>query len=366
VNDSTGYSPYFLMHGREMLRPEEIYTISSPETEFETEQKWATHACTTLAAAYKHAYENQMEAAQNNMDYRSRFMKEVSFFPGQKVIYWQPTASKSGQLRRAKESEANAAHLVEDSSDTDSTDDQGADDKPDHQDEETEKAHGLAEQAKDSGAVFKLPSKWTYKWTGPHTIVSVVEHAATDGTESPTANVYVVKDAETHKNFKANVNRIAPFYPWSDSKITTSPDVVSHRDYKIDGVIDIGSLAILPLDAVADDGAPVILGKVTGRDEATGHLTMQWLWNYKGSMLAPMHEGWLDKRDNRWMWAKPTKREENHYRPFLTDEDAGVGALLQTDVLMHGFKLDGKGRLPTSVLRALSDNPTVLWTLPAA
>jgi hypothetical protein len=354
------------MHGREMLRPEEIYTISSPETEFETEQKWATHACTTLAAAYKHAYENQMEAAQKNMDYRSRFMKEVSYFPGQKIIYWQPTASKSGQLRRAKESEANAALFTEDSSDTDSTDEQGADDKPDRQEEETEKAHDLKEQGKDSGAAFKLPSKWTYKWTGPHTIVSVVEHAATDGNESPTANVYVVRDAETHKNFKANVNRIAPFYPWSDSKITTSPDVVSHRDYKIDGVIDIGSLAILPLDAVADDGAPVILGKITGRDEATGHLTMQWLWNYKGSMLAPMHEGWLDKRDNRWMWAKPTKREENHYRPFLTDEDAGVGALLQTDVLMHGFKLDGKGRLPTSVLRALSDNPTVLWTLPAA
>ena len=98
VCDSTGYSPFRLLYGRDPVKPQDILLSLGPERDFETDEEYATHTSSTLAAAYSVALRQQLEAAKRNRLARSRELSPSSFFPGQRVFYWQPAVGNIPHL----------------------------------------------------------------------------------------------------------------------------------------------------------------------------------------------------------------------------------------------------------------------------
>ena len=270
--ESTGYTPYFLMYGRESVLPQSIFTTASPQTEYDTEKEYATSTCTQLAAAYRHAFDQQMKAAERNANFRAKYMHQTVYTRGQKVIYWQPTRQHPDTAR----------------STTDNQQDQ----------EEQED-----QQLPSAQAHVHLPSKWTFKWNGPHVIVKACQSNTDEPTEDalgPTANVYEVRNGLTGKIFKANVNRLAPTRPWNDDIQSTNTISSLNRGFQTTGEPDLGSLVIVPFKSqtAGIDNTPCIIGKVL-KKEADGSMELQWIWNAQGNMLGRMEEGWISLNRNK-------------------------------------------------------------------
>jgi hypothetical protein len=319
VHEVTGYTPYYLLFGREPTKPSDLI-FTDPEPEYASELEYATFVGSALASAYKFVHERQVAAAERNIMYRMEHARQVDFFIGQRVFYWQPGASSNPQ-----------------------TSDAGKDMQDDDYDQ------SLSDQ--------RLPNKWRHKWTGPHRIVSRV-------VDCTSGNLYLVRHRATGKVFKANVNRLAPFHPWSDTVESTSPipSGVMGCPHKIGGRAEVGDMIAFPLDS-QDGGVPFGIGRLLSRSPA-GELDFQWFSNAKDSMLSPIHPGWLDTSDNKYVWSasKPTRRS-NFYEPLRTSYFIDR-AMTDVDVVVHGFGLDKRSRIPPPVLSVLSDSAGVDWCLP--
>jgi hypothetical protein len=331
INEATGFSPFFLLYGRECLLPLPIIQDSNPQQEFESEQQYATHTSAALAAAYHRARETQAEAAAKNVAYRAATAKQVDFFPGQRVFYWQPDSSSAEQVAEGERGHAMDADALYD-------DDSPDDDSP----------------RESTRKIRTLPGKWKYKWTGPHVVVR--RHVA----HGKATNVYVVSLRDSKKEVKINVNRLAQFRPWSDELESTS--AVTDDQPARGGKPEVGDLFAFPLDSTE---LPFGVGKLLARN-SDDTLHFQWLSNATDNMTAPLHPGWRDKRDAMVVYAaRPPAYAKKHYVP-LDDTHYDMGKrITDEDIVVHGFQLDKRRRLKADVLKALSESEWVNWELPA-
>jgi hypothetical protein len=241
--EASGHSPFYMLYGREAVKPQDILLGEGPQKEFESEEAYATHTCTALAVAYREAYEEQAARAHHNVEYRRKFMSQTDFTPGQKVHYWQAGASDKQQLEETE----HAGHEPEEV-DIDLTTDK-------------------------DGHSFRLPKKWKYRWTGPHTVLGKsTTTAETDMRDSIIPNNYDVRHCTTGATFRANVNRLTKFHKWSESILSTSPTSVTREGFQTTGRPEVGSLLIIPFSEEQEDNAPIMVGKLLSRDDETGHL----------------------------------------------------------------------------------------------
>ena len=303
--EASGHSPFYMLYGREAVKPQDILLGEGPRKEFESEEAYATHTCTALAVAYREAYEEQAARVHHNVEYKSKFMNQTDFAPGQKVHYWQAGASDKQQLEETKE---------QDDVDSEPTTDK-------------------------DGHAFRLPKKWKYRWTGPHTVIGKsTTTAETDMGDSIIPNNYDVRHCTTGATFRANVNRLTKFHKWSESILSTSPTSVSREGFQTTGRPEIGSLFIIPFAEEQEDNAPIMLGKLLTRNEETGHLVFQWMWNNIGHMRHPMHLGWNNPK-GEWSWAQPRGKGADKYTPFTNMQDSGTQEITDNQVICHSFKL---------------------------
>ena len=338
INEATGFSPFFLLYGRECLLPLPIIQSACPEQEFDSEQQYATHVSSALAAAYQEARSTQSKAAAKNVAYRAATAKQVDFFPGQRVFYWQPGSSSAEQV-----AEGERGHLADVLYNDENTDDEDA-------------SGGLLRDGrKVARRVRTLPGKWTYKWTGPHVVVRrhVVHGKAT--------NVYVVSLRGSNKEVKVNVNRLSQFQPWSDALETTS--TVTDDQPARGGRPEVGDLFAFPLDS---EELPFAVGKLLARN-SNDTLHFQWMSNATDNMTAPLQPGWRDRRDNKVVYAaRPPAYARKNYEA-LDDTHYDMGKqITDEDIIVHGFQLDKRRRIQADVLKALSDSDLVNWRVPEA
>ena len=221
-SEATGYSPFFLTYGHEAVKPQEIFLGRGPHVEFESEKAYSTHTCTVLAEAYKQAYEEQAAKAHHNLEYRKKFMRQVDFIPGQKVLYWQTGASAKQQIEESRTDNPTPPVAERDA----------AADKP----------------------AITLPAKWKYNWTGPHTIIGKsTTTAITDNNTNFIPNCYDVLHCKDGRIVRVNVNRLTKLRPWNNNITSTAPHSISKESYKTIGLPEVGSLFIAPFHEVQDD-----------------------------------------------------------------------------------------------------------------
>ena len=221
---------------------------------------------------------------------------DVVYRPGDSVLYWQPL--QPGHVR-APEDEP----------------DRGEDYKVDRE------------------VLTSAPGKWKLRWTGPHKVLRRTGR-----------NTYDIRDGRSDLILSGvHVDTLHHFNPWSDEQPSTSPEIDRVLPWKFGGPVAEGNML-----AVCMHGGAFAIGKLV-RMRKGGRPVWQWYGNAK-ELWAPLQTtfkpGWLDAWDRKYYG--PQRGEKD--KPFLANERGNVSL---DDIIMHGFSLTDKARLPANVRRAL-------------
>ena len=306
VNDTTGYSPFYLMYSREPVRPDDLILGLKPDN-FQTPKQMQDSSLAKMVETYDLAWKRQLARAERNAVARDEFSLRYTFFPGQRVFFFQEQNMRGAPI--------------------------------DKEDGNTEKDD-------------RVPSRWKYLWTGPHTVVERVEGKP---------NIYKIRHNETADVMTVNVNRLSLHVPWDDAHITTSRDPFKafqgpDEPWKTTGMAGEGDLIVFELD---DQAYPFGIGKLIRRNE-DGTLKFQWVWNSTDNVRAPLFLGWESKTSGNIVYRdKLVGGMKDRYEPYTyLDKPPNDEA-----VLVHGFQLTGEGRRPRAVLKIISESKHVDWNL---
>ena len=314
-NDSTGFTPFKLVYGRDPVQPDDFLYDPSPAETFDSEEASIKHSSATLAAAYREAYKLQLSRAESNAIRRQQVAQAVDFFPGQHVFYYQ-------RIDPIMESKSN--------------------NEPE------------APTPMDDA---RVPNRWKYEWTGPHVIVRRADNKH---------NIYWVRHNESAKEFQANVNRLRLHPPWSDDVLVSGRDpesdiTASSRPWRTDGHVKVGDLFAFRL---GDPDFPFGVGKLIKR-EPDGSLGFQWLSNMADNVRGTFKFGWIDSRDKKYIWNDaPPRNVRRHYSP-LTDKHFMDRSITDDDVIVHSFTIPANKKLSPAVLRVISADPATAWDMDA-
>jgi hypothetical protein len=297
---STGYSPYYLMFGKDPTLLEDI----ALEHVHDEQTEDIANITTRLTAAYKHVRAQQRRMAEIN---RQRIAKqrnnkaEIKYEIGDPVMYWEPAQTKHLLL---KDDEINITK--------------------------------------------KAPSKWKDRWTGPHTIVAIES-----GKYNPRYTIDHVKWRRKITSVKAD--KLAPYHPWNETLPSPSTDLdTSDQPFKIGTWCDKDSLFIIPLAPPWPFG----VGKVLeAKDD--GSIKYQWYRsnNYQGT--SPFLPMWWDGK--RGYHAE--KRKKSTHKPYDGDINGEEWNLevTQSDIVFHSFELTKTHRLPKVVQTACKEHSDIWW-----
>ena len=305
IHDSTNYSPYSLLYGRQPSLPEDVMLNVQREA-FPDEEKYGISCSKWMAAAYKEVIKRQHAGAQGNQLCRVPYHMDVNFKVGDSVLYWQPSSSK----------------------------------------QKTDGPHHDTSESTTTKAPNSVPGKWKPQWTGPHVV-----------TRRHNKNHFEFESAESAKKVLAHVNRLCHFYPWSDSLPSTSPELDARTTWTMGGVPDPESLMIIDLDM---EDVPFGVGKMTGFTN-TGHIEFVWMGNKMENARGTFKPGWVTA-DNEYYY-DDSKRHKSHRAYTGTASETTLKAEC---VILHGFKLTPALKLPIPVLRAVSSSGRTTWSLPKA
>ena len=129
--ESTGYSPHYLMRGKE---PTLLEDIAMDHVHDEEQEEDINNITERLAEAYKHVRKQQKRMAELNRErlrQKTEHIKKVKYEKDDAVMYWEPA--------------------------------------------QTKKLAAIDTDAGDFAIAREAPNKWKEKWTGPHIITKLTE-----------------------------------------------------------------------------------------------------------------------------------------------------------------------------------------------
>jgi hypothetical protein len=312
-NDSTGHTPFELTYAQEnprllqeVLDTEQVGTAENMDPRYVA--LFHEQARLRLRRVYELVIAQQTKAHNRNADavhrLRNTTRKDgcspplLTFELGDYVLHWEPQQSE--QLR------VDAADELEE-------------------------------------ITLKAPSKWTFKWTGPHKV--------TKKTPSSSGFTYWIWHERRAQTLQCHVNKLAHYQPWSDTITSTSGAIESARTYKSGEWAETGVLVVVPLGRPFPFGVAKVL-----RADAQGSLALQWYGNKVGDVRGALLPGWKDGKA-RYYAVQPRKAKHEAY--LTADDEVSVH---QRDVVLHTFELTPSGKLPQPILRAVAEHPYVWWS----
>ena len=158
-------------------------------------------------------------------------------------------------------------------------------------------------------------------------------------------NIYEFEDCGTARTTKSHVNRLYPFWPWSDEILSTSQELDDERPWTVGGSVDSGSLFVIGL---AEDEWPFGVGQrlAGGTDD---RMEFQWISNKTGNTKGRHLAGWLNGNGEVYWANKKRNRRDSKY----TGRDSGT-RVNTAQVILHNFELTTEGqRIPAAVMRAI-------------
>lgn len=317
VNAITGYSPFFLMYGRD---PHSLLAtslgITNPRVK-RHEQHYGLNLTRNLKDAYSAVVERQALAKSRDKQRRDQNRKpaEELLPPGSWCMLWEPekrsrNPSTDGELHQA------------------------------------------------------IPRKLEFRFTGPWRV-----HEACDCG----LHRWIIH-AGRKKLVKMNVNRLRSFHPWDDVHIYTNTreefEKLSHSDTK-ETVQDWGSFDPVPGDliivnfAVAKpDDDPFWIARILELrpSHERGHL-VQWFGNSKTNVRGTQQPGWVSKDKSgvthHYFRSRPTHSSHRLYTNDYTNTVVDEYCILR----IPPIKLTRQNKIPKETLLQLSSNPDVSWTM---
>ena len=305
--ESTGFSPYFLMYGREPQLPVDLYFRTKTDDHTgTTAQSYASSVANTLAQAYEYVRVAQYERAYRNRVARDVKRTQPTFELGSKVFYWYDKASEKTF-----------------------TD--------------------------ENNLRTTIPSKWRMWWNGPYTVAAHL---------SP--NVYSI-EAEDGTTIKANVNRLISHRAWSEAYDDTStswvqlagqldspdgPTIIPQVDI-VQNPVKVGDMCAFPMRPTKECPRCFGIGKVV--DIKNDELIVQWYGNTSERHMSTYRPSWYQSNIRKYYYlAKPQSTTHRAY----TTADTGP-KILKDDLALYGFKLQNNDKLSDSTLRTLAAHPDI-------
>jgi hypothetical protein len=323
VNEVTGFSPYYLMYGREPTFPVDFYY--GPETQsFEDERQHGLRVSRALREAYHVVREQQQKSAEKNKTRRDKTQhRPPRLAVGSSILLWEPE-----------------------------------------------------QPFLDESSVLVKTRKLLYRYSGPHQIVH-------DDLESPGLMYWIRRDdgVRRHKKQRVNANRLWRFKritPDTTQRTATNPEI-SDREWlpkpplpktqpesqflRPDANTELqpGQFVIVPLEVSFDDDGntqPFGVGRVLEHLE-DGTIDLHWYDNRLGHPVGTFRPGWLDGK-SRWYYRKtPTHWSHRQHTNVLTKS-----TLTLSQIACYGFALTTGDRLPPAVIQFLHETDTVNWSIP--
>jgi len=310
MNDTTGYSPFFLETGRHPTLPANtLITTLTPTTTADTDA-WAQKIVASLKRAFDHVREAQEQTSMKNKERDTRVRVDPGYKVGDLVYLWARSAEESRLCQAIRE------------------------------------ATGGRTKA-------KLSTKLTNPWIGPYPIVAISD------------NRHCVLWIEG-KEVRHNVNRLTKQHQWDQWHADTakafekSAKVAEKKYFSSSGSkettatadktnpIRAGQLIVFPINMTDNHPLPFALGRIIEiRDE--NDFKFQWLGNRSCLARGTFLPAWIDSKDNKYYYRN--KPFHPTHQPYLGEHsDVTIGT---ADLIAHGFHILNESNRISQVVREL-------------
>jgi hypothetical protein len=306
VHASTGYTPAYLMFGRNPLMPLALIDGSDPLENIglipRNAADYANQLTKELVKSYETVRELQKKATERNRISRNTDRFSASYNVGDSVLLWDPKST------------VNTVDI----------------DRP-------KPSPGLP-------AIRNIPEAWKYKWSGPHVVTAKISDTT-----------YRIHHTVRQRTINANVDSMHLIDPTSDYDIDIPPPPRPHTLHEVVSP-DIPPIAIHSGDLCAlrlkDDVEPLVIARYLGLAEDPNFIVCQWCGSYQDRFHDPedrlikmkWKNGWLQPKDTRFYWK--SKSDHPSHTPFTNLISEHLVPL--TDILHFGFGLRPDFKLATS------------------
>jgi hypothetical protein len=290
VHETTGYSPFFLLFGREMKLPLDICwslcegeSVIDPKKETEVMNNYADRMAQRAKDIFATVRRAQRIAAENNKDRHDEKRISVTFETGDPVYLDESQGVPPSQ---------------------------GVD--------------GGRRKDKNVPKGTLVPRKWTYGWTGPHIVTQKIGE-----------NTYTIFHRSLRRLMTVHVNRLLLHHPFSKRVFDTKAKIAK-ENIVIETEPEPGQLCVfhVPLFKPEDICVAKYLGDnkyqwfsswSAGRERNSGLGSMEM---FKKTHWLP---GWIERNNRKivYQFRKPANCD-----PFLADSSDLEGGLLLTGICL--------------------------------
>jgi hypothetical protein len=311
-SSATGYSPFYLEKGRHPNVPaERLLKLDLDRPVYSSEREWVKDLSRSLRESYKMVRETQDKEDAKSLARRNKC--------AQKPVYYEP---------------GNMVYLWEDVTDL----------RPD-----------------DNG-MRKVPSKLSYKWSGPHKVLTTVRNNC-------------CKIQHYDKRFKEsikimNVNRLARCHQWDDriGQTDAEEEEPTSGPIRVRGEPNKGELMAFKYEG--EPNTPFGIGKFKSmypaERDSEGKMqgpwyNFDWYGNYHHRPEGVYREGWINNARKTWYFKDAPDKKDTATHVRMTSASTKTW-ITKKELLCFGFKLTQDGKPSQAALRYLSKHDDVPWS----
>jgi hypothetical protein len=321
INETTGFSPFFILHGFEPRMPTEMFH-SLRHADFEDEAVYTKRVTGILKDVFELVRERQDRASaiwRKRRDTNEHRVEPMEYKPNDPVCVWKADLDPEYvKLRRIHKTPPK-------------------------------------------------PKRFTLMWTGPH----LIEKKITDLR-------YIVTHAKRGP-IMVGITRLHPAYVWSEEVPDTAPSWSSNSLVSLGPwettekrVAPVGSLVLIPMRQKDAGDEPFRIARLLEIDKNSHNIVVHWYGNYRFTPTGKWQPVWTPKKLKRNLDTTSEGKTRKTLKEWKCSVSQPVGfgpltnlvdqiKLTQNNICFHGFTLTSHHCIPKSLLDNIAQSPYVDW-----